>query len=524
MPALRQGSGPGGDNPDVVASIAINHNENTASGSHAQGHKSLLRRRFVVLPNSDRELIVENAARFCKLNAVLSHVREGLVWVPFEGHTPIVHISVCTVKAAAQTGPILKTVEPDYGKDLNQPTLTLPVVIDFEILPDGSPFSIASQDGGLDHRVVQALAQYRFVKSKTGMGMSVTVPLKQTIASYDVGQRVYDPAPAAALELAKKIETATLAKFEKDLPKKDSVAKRAALLVHAATHSGDDVNQVRLRQLDWLIQNEPRAEVLKTSVALIPKAEDRAGYEAIRQLWLARVKQNPVNRDVLEGASNFLRLSDPDDVVTMLQPYAGRMLHAMEWLGELYGLHAIGTTSVDLLSGTVTAAAPSLPNTGYSSASRASLLRHTELPILLTAFATMNEAARTLNTAGRLPEGFEGFCTSLLTRIKALKPNYARSCENRSPGLFQVPPDVMSGKLTKQVRPVYPKFARDGGIQGTVVLACIIGKDGKIAKMGLIKGPLALYEESRRAVSGWEYQPFLIDGQPVEVVTEIEVN
>ncbi len=419
---------------------------------------------------------------------------------------------------------ILKEVEPDYGDDASQPMITVPIVIDFLISPDGTPFSVASQDGGLEDRVVRALAQYRFAKSKTGMGFTIGIPLKRTIASFDVGERSYTPAPRSAVEAAEKIDASALAKFERELPKRDSVPRRAALLVHAATHSGDDVNKVRVRQLDWLIQNEPKASILKSSVALVHKAEDPAGYEVIRQLWLAKVKQNPVDRDVMESATNFLRLASPEDAVAVLQPYAGRMLHAMIWLGELYGLHAIGAVTVDSLDGKVVDAAPSLPSSGFAPVARAALSQQTELPLLLAAFGTMNDAARSLNLNGRLPQGFEAFCASILGKIKAIKSNFDRTCEARSPGFLQISGDVMKGKLTKQVRPSYPTIARDSRVQGTVVLDAVIGKDGKMQSVKLLKGPLVLYEESRDAVLKWEYKPYEIGGQPVEVMTEIEVN
>jgi protein TonB len=82
----------------------------------------------------------------------------------------------------------------------------------------------------------------------------------------------------------------------------------------------------------------------------------------------------------------------------------------------------------------------------------------------------------------------------------------------------------MLAKLAKQVRPVYPPGAKQNRIEGTVVLACVIGTDGKLSKVSFVSGPLALYEESRRAVSQWEYKPYLVDDQPVEVLSEIEVN
>jgi protein TonB len=83
---------------------------------------------------------------------------------------------------------------------------------------------------------------------------------------------------------------------------------------------------------------------------------------------------------------------------------------------------------------------------------------------------------------------------------------------------------VMQGFLVKKVNPVYPPSAKKDGIQGTVVLHAIIGKDGHVGKLVVISGPEELKDAASDAVSQWTYRPYLLNGEPTEVDTTVIVN
>jgi protein TonB len=74
------------------------------------------------------------------------------------------------------------------------------------------------------------------------------------------------------------------------------------------------------------------------------------------------------------------------------------------------------------------------------------------------------------------------------------------------------------------VTPVYPKEAKEARVQGVVALSATIGKDGKIVALKVESGPSELRQAALDAVQQWEYRPYLLNGQPVEVATTIEVN
>ena len=61
-------------------------------------------------------------------------------------------------------------------------------------------------------------------------------------------------------------------------------------------------------------------------------------------------------------------------------------------------------------------------------------------------------------------------------------------------------------------------------LQGTVRFSAIIGQDGALKELELFSGPLIFYGPSRSSVLQWVYEPTLINGKPVAVSTQVDVN
>lgn len=92
------------------------------------------------------------------------------------------------------------------------------------------------------------------------------------------------------------------------------------------------------------------------------------------------------------------------------------------------------------------------------------------------------------------------------------------------PKRIRVGGSVQKARLERQVRPVYPPLARQARIQGTVKLTAIIAKDGTVQELQVMSGHPLLIQAAIQAVKQWKYKPTLLNGQPVEVVTQIDVN
>jgi periplasmic protein TonB len=83
--------------------------------------------------------------------------------------------------------------------------------------------------------------------------------------------------------------------------------------------------------------------------------------------------------------------------------------------------------------------------------------------------------------------------------------------------------NVQGAKLVHQVQPVYPQIAKTAHVSGTVLLHAIIAKDGSIQELQYVSGPPLLMRAAMDAVHEWRYQPTLLNGEPVEVDTTIQV-
>jgi periplasmic protein TonB len=74
------------------------------------------------------------------------------------------------------------------------------------------------------------------------------------------------------------------------------------------------------------------------------------------------------------------------------------------------------------------------------------------------------------------------------------------------------------------VRPTYPRMAIMTRTQGVVLLHAIIGRDGSIKQLQVVSGHPLLIQAALDAVQQWKYRPYLLNGEPVEVETQVTVN
>ncbi|MGB7462927.1 MAG: TonB family protein [Candidatus Acidiferrum sp.] len=92
-----------------------------------------------------------------------------------------------------------------------------------------------------------------------------------------------------------------------------------------------------------------------------------------------------------------------------------------------------------------------------------------------------------------------------------------------TPKRITVGGNVQAAHLVNRVQPVYPPLARQTRISGTVKLHAIIGKNGAVEQLQVVSGHPLLVQSALDAVRQWRYQPTLLNGEPVEVDTEIDV-
>lgn len=83
---------------------------------------------------------------------------------------------------------------------------------------------------------------------------------------------------------------------------------------------------------------------------------------------------------------------------------------------------------------------------------------------------------------------------------------------------------MLEGSLIRRVEPLYPPLARSARIQGAVVLFAMISTTGTIENLRVISGHPLLVAAALDAVKQWRYRPYILNGEPIEVETEITVN
>jgi protein TonB len=92
------------------------------------------------------------------------------------------------------------------------------------------------------------------------------------------------------------------------------------------------------------------------------------------------------------------------------------------------------------------------------------------------------------------------------------------------PKRVRVSSGVIAGMLIKRVSPEYPEKARKKRIQGTVFLSEVINTNGDVTDLSVISGDPMLAKAALVAAKQWKYRPYLLQGQPVEVESQIQVN
>lgn len=120
---------------------------------------------------------------------------------------------------------------------------------------------------------------------------------------------------------------------------------------------------------------------------------------------------------------------------------------------------------------------------------------------------------------GGVPGGsMGGVIGSVLSSTPVAVPKIA------TPQRVRVSSGVQSGLLIRKVNPTYPPLARQARIQGVVLLQAQISKEGNITNLQLISGHPMLAPAAIEAVKQWKYKPYLLNGEPVEVETQVQVN
>ena len=139
----------------------------------------------------------------------------------------------------------------------------------------------------------------------------------------------------------------------------------------------------------------------------------------------------------------------------------------------------------------------------------------------------MNDLVLEANRSRHLPVTLDIGSVSERIDVVAGAPGRSKvAAPEASPQRVRVGGNVQATKIVKMVRPAYPAISKAAGVEGAVILEAVITKEGNVQSLRVMNGQIDpdLAKAAVEAVSQWQYQPTLLNGQPVEVLVTITVN
>jgi len=319
----------------------------------------------------------------------------------------------------------------------------------------------------------------------------------------------------------------------------EDLAPRGKLISYYREHAMD---APRMQHLSWLVEHHPESEI--AAQFTLGSELSSSNYENAKKLWLDQVTLHPIDAHVLANAASFLGVKDRSSEKDLLERARQLEPSNPEWLKRLADpMSKAIVLSLQIKGGTYFTAAPNGPITakqddGFGTAAIAELESSSDASLV----GTVGEFISGGQPGGRpAPETQRQLAEHLLTRAQALDPSNQEwsaaldrlhAAKEDSAQLeppkgtirIRVGGNVQQSNLIEKPVPVYPPLAKLARIQGLVRFNVVIGKDGHIKSLAVVGGHPLLIAAAQEAVQQWVYRPTLLNGDPVEVTTVIDVQ
>ncbi len=323
---------------------------------------------------------------------------------------------------------VTRRVDPDWGT-LTSGYLVEQRQVDLGVDSAGEPLSIEAKTAIPDN-VVRALMQWRFKRGNFVVPLEIPVrlPLTPWLERAQAPRWTFTAPFAAAQKKASELDAAQAAQILAHLPNAEEPDNpRATLLIYFAGKGASDPGAAQARRdlILWLVFFHPQDPFLGSSYATV-NPSDAEGTSAIKQAWLNAVRRFPEDDLVIEGAANFLRLSDPSGAVQLVASHDWDK--QSNWLGAVAATGALGVNAVSPDNGAAISASPA----SISAPLRAAILKSPDLKAVLSAMATTSQMAHGLSAHNALPAEFSAFCESLLKHTRELYPQTSLDCDTAS--------------------------------------------------------------------------------------------
>ena len=371
--------------------------------------------------------------------------------------------------------------------------------------------------------------------------LACAAPLVYTAAALQLRQpapqRATNPGLAQLLTEGSKLSAAEAQQLEQQLTADpENLTVRGKLISY---YFANAIEHPRLEHIFWFIEHHPESEIAIYYSRSHMFAEPE--YGQTKDLWLQAVAAHPADARVLANAAQFIGAKDQFAEEDLLKRAREVEPSNPEWTKRLADVF---TWSIHRWF--LAPQQPSVPATeqSFAAAAKAELENSADAALVGTVGEFLAGAPP---APGRPPAQIHrDYAEHLLQRAQSLDPSnpewagaLARlraASENAAALLQPTPPPpngvqrirvgaaVQQSNLLQSVDPVYPPLAQQARIQGVVRLNVIIAKDGHISNITLISGHPVLVPAAQEAVKQWLYRPTLLNGDPVEVSTVVDVQ
>ena len=383
------------------------------------------------------------------------------------------------------------------------------------------------------------------VSAKTWAAIAAcALPLVYSVGALQVAQPLYTPnvhpGIAQLLTEGSKLNAAEAQELESQIVRNpDDLAARGKLISYYFQHGQTDSV---VEQIGWLIEHHPESDI--TGYFSVSHFLSPANYERKKALWMDQVKAHPSDARVLANAAKFLGEQDPFAERDLLSKAHQAEPSNPEWLKRLADpMSRAIVLSLQIQSGTYFTAAPNGPITakqddGFGTAAIAELESSSDASLVGTvgefisgglpggrpAPETQRQLAEHLLTRAQALDPSNQEWSAALDRLHAAKEDSAQLEPPKGTIRIRVGGNVQQSNLIEKPVPVYPPLAKLARIQGLVRFNVVIGKDGHIKSLAVVCGHPLLIPAAQEAVQQWVYRPTLLNGDPVEVTTVIDVQ
>lgn len=383
-------------------------------------------------------------------------------------------------------------------------------------------------------------------KSAWAAVLACALPLVYSAAALQVSPRTDERAPnpglAQLIAAGSNLSAAEARQIEEQLLRDpEDLAARAKLISYYVLNQ---IVEPRLQHVFWLIEHHPESEIAlfysRQHVGANGNlAQSQLDYEHARTLWLQQVTAHAGDARVLGNAASFIGDRDRFTQEDLLKRARAVDPSNPEWAQSL----AFVSARAIALSFWAPAAPPWAPEVppldpSFAVAAKAGLETSTDAVLVGTVGELLAGDAPGGSLPGPEQRDYAEYLlnraqsidasnlewSSALTRLRAARENPPAQSPPSGVQRIRVGAAVQQSNLLHQVDPVYPPLARQARIQGVVRFNVVIARDGHIGNITLINGHPLLVPSAQEAVKQWVYRPTLLNGDPVEVATVVDIN